>query len=33
MRSIGPGMLLTNPLMALQHAVDGLRKEPGKTNL
>ena len=30
MRTIGPRMILTNPIMALQHAVDGLRKEPIK---
>lgn len=28
MKTIGPRMLLTNPIMALQHAVDGMRKEP-----
>lgn len=28
MRVIGPRMILTNPVMALRHAVDGLRKEP-----
>jgi hypothetical protein len=28
MRYVGPRMLLTNPLMSLQHALDGLRKEP-----
>lgn len=28
MRTIGPRMILTNPIMALRHAVDGLRKEP-----
>ncbi|MCI5218953.1 MAG: hypothetical protein D3914_07140, partial [Candidatus Electrothrix sp. LOE2] len=28
MRVIGPRMILTNPIMALRHAVDGLRKEP-----
>ena len=28
MRTIGPRMVLTNPIMALRHAVDGLRKEP-----
>ncbi|MCI5143741.1 MAG: nitrous oxide-stimulated promoter family protein [Candidatus Electrothrix sp. ATG1] len=27
MRTIGPRMLLTNPIMALRHAVDGLRKK------
>ena len=30
MRIIGPRMALTNPLMALQHLVDGLRKKPKK---
>jgi hypothetical protein len=30
MRTIGPRMFLTNPIMALRHAVDGLRKEPVK---
>ncbi|WP_339133500.1 MAG: nitrous oxide-stimulated promoter family protein [Candidatus Electrothrix sp. GW3-4] len=28
MRTIGPRMILSHPVMALQHAVDGLRKEP-----
>lgn len=28
MRIIGPRMILTNPIMALRHAMDGLRKEP-----
>ncbi|MCI5123011.1 MAG: nitrous oxide-stimulated promoter family protein [Candidatus Electrothrix sp. AR5] len=28
MRAIGPRMILTNPIMALRHALDGLRKEP-----
>ena len=28
MRTIGPRMILTNPIMALRHFVDGLRKEP-----
>lgn len=28
MRAVGPRMLLINPLMALRHAVDGLRKRP-----
>lgn len=28
MRTIGPGMVLTNPIMALRHAIDGLRKKP-----
>ena len=28
MRTIGPRMILTNPIMAIRHAVDGLRKEP-----
>ncbi len=28
MRTIGPRMILTNPIMALRHVVDGLRKEP-----
>ena len=30
MRYVGPRMVLTNPLMALQHAIDGLRKKPVK---
>ncbi len=28
MRDIGPRMVLSNPIMALRHAVDGLRKKP-----
>jgi hypothetical protein len=28
MRTIGPRMILTNPIMALRHLLDGLRKEP-----
>lgn len=28
MQTIGPRMLLTNPIIALRHAVDGLRKKP-----
>jgi hypothetical protein len=28
MRTIGPRMILSNPMMALRHAIDGLRKEP-----
>lgn len=33
MRTIGPKMLLTNPIMALRHTIDGLRKKPiGKEN-
>ena len=32
MRAIGPRMLLTNPLMALRHFIDGLRKKPRKIN-
>lgn len=28
MRVVGPWMILTNPIMALRHAVDGLRKKP-----
>jgi hypothetical protein len=28
MRIIGPRMILTNPIMALRHAIDGWRKEP-----
>ena len=28
MRYVGPRMMLTNPLLSLQHALDGLRKEP-----
>jgi hypothetical protein len=30
MRVIGPRMILTNPLMACQHLIDGLRKKPRK---
>ncbi len=30
MRTIGPTMLLTNPIMGIRHAVDGLRREPVK---
>ena len=30
MRSVGPRMIVINPLMALQHAIDGLRKKPVK---
>lgn len=30
MRAVGPKMLLINPLIALRHAVDGLRKRPVK---
>ncbi len=30
MRVIGPRMVLTNPIMAGQHIVDGLRKKPLK---
>jgi hypothetical protein len=32
MQTVGPQMILTNPIMALQHAVDGLRKNPKKNN-
>lgn len=28
MRYVGPRMILSNPIMALQHVIDGLRKEP-----
>ncbi len=28
MRTIGPRMIFTNPIMVLRHAVDGLRKKP-----
>lgn len=28
MRHVGPRLLLTNPLLALQHVLDGLRQEP-----
>jgi len=28
MRYVGPRMILTNPVMSIQHAIDGLRKEP-----
>ena len=30
MRTIGPRMILTNPITAVRHALDGLRKEPVK---
>jgi hypothetical protein len=30
MRTVGPRMILINPLMALRHAWDGLRKHPVK---
>jgi hypothetical protein len=30
MRTIGPRMIFTNPIMSLQHAIDGLRKTPVK---
>jgi len=30
MRIVGPRMILTNPTMALQHVIDGLRKKPLK---
>ena len=30
MRTIGPRMLVTNPIMSLRHAIDGLRKKPVK---
>ncbi|MDW7774567.1 MAG: nitrous oxide-stimulated promoter family protein [Desulfobulbaceae bacterium] len=29
MRYVGPRMMLTNPVMAIRHCIDGLRKEPG----
>ena len=29
MRYVGPRMMLTNPIMSIQHAIDGLRKKPG----
>jgi len=28
MRYVGPRIILTNPLLSLQHVLDGLRKEP-----
>lgn len=28
MRYAGPRMILTNPLMAIRHAIDGLRQRP-----
>ena len=28
MRYVGPRMILSNPVMSVQHALDGLRKEP-----
>ena len=28
MREIGPGMIVSNPVMAVQHMIDGLRREP-----
>ena len=30
MRTIGPGMILTHPIMSLRHVIDGLRKKPIK---
>lgn len=30
MKTIGPGMLLTNPVMSICHFFDGLRKKPLK---
>ena len=30
MRYVGPRMMLTNPLIALGHALDGLRRKPVK---
>ena len=30
MRTIGPRMILTNPIMSLWHIIDGLRKKPRK---
>jgi len=30
MRTIGPKMLLTNPIMSCRHLIDGLRKKPVK---
>ncbi|MGW8161300.1 MAG: nitrous oxide-stimulated promoter family protein [Desulfobulbales bacterium] len=32
MRYVGPGMILTNPIMSLQHCLDGLRKDPRRGN-
>lgn len=29
MRYVGPRMILTNPVLSIRHALDGLRKEPG----
>ncbi len=31
MRYVGPRMILTNPVMSLQHAIDGFRKKPRGT--
>ena len=31
MRYVGPRMILTNPIMAIRHAIDGLRKKPIKS--
>lgn len=28
MRYVGPRLMLSNPIMSIQHALDGLRKEP-----
>ncbi len=28
MRTVGPRMILSNPIMALRHVLDGLRKQP-----
>ena len=30
MRTVGPRMILTSPIMALRHVLDGLRKEPAQ---
>ncbi len=30
MRTVGPRMMLTNPIMSLRHLIDGLRKKPLK---
>ncbi|MCI5144043.1 MAG: nitrous oxide-stimulated promoter family protein [Candidatus Electrothrix sp. AR3] len=32
MRTVGPRLILTNPLIALQHMLDGIRKKPKKKN-
>jgi len=33
MRYAGPGMMLSNPIMAIRHAIDSLRKEPTKKGI